>query len=160
MSVTDLGRMLRKLRVDCDERQRDMARKLSVSGAFLSAVERGVKRPPMNMADKLVALYPQVDAAAVRFAVWWQNPDFRAGWNCALEEAARPTPRWAAWTRRSPDGEEYCAGRPFPAQERAAEADQAAETGKDVARAAEAVSETITEADGWRLLAAREAMRE
>lgn len=43
--VTELGKFLRKLRIDNGELLADMANKLGVSPAFLSRVENGNKRP-------------------------------------------------------------------------------------------------------------------
>lgn len=43
--ITELGKFLRKLRIDNDELLADMANKLGISSAFLSRVENGDKRP-------------------------------------------------------------------------------------------------------------------
>jgi transcriptional regulator with XRE-family HTH domain len=56
MSST-LGKELRKLRVDRDERLVDMAGKIGVSVAFLSAVETGRKSPPGSFAEKVITAY-------------------------------------------------------------------------------------------------------
>ena len=44
MSTTALGKFLRKIRIDRDERLYDMAKHLGVSSAFLSSVENGHKK--------------------------------------------------------------------------------------------------------------------
>lgn len=55
--VTDLGRFLRKLRLDHDEIMMDMAKKLGVSAAFLSSVENGKKKPPASWKEQISSLY-------------------------------------------------------------------------------------------------------
>lgn len=52
--LTEIGKLLRKLRIDKNERMLDMAGKLDVSSSFLSAVEIGKKSPPSNF-DSLVS---------------------------------------------------------------------------------------------------------
>lgn len=55
--VTSVGKFLRKLRIDSGEILRDMAKKLDVSSAFLSAVENGKKKIPDTWLLKLEAAY-------------------------------------------------------------------------------------------------------
>ena len=55
--TTPLGKELRKLRIDREERLLDMAANLDVSVAFLSAVESGRKEPPNGFSDRVVAAY-------------------------------------------------------------------------------------------------------
>lgn len=55
--VTELGKFLRKLRIDNDELMLDMANKLEVSSAFLSAVENGKKKPPLKWEKEIEKLY-------------------------------------------------------------------------------------------------------
>ena len=55
--LTSAGRFLRKLRIDEGEILRDMATKLGVLPAFLSAVENGKKRVPEAWTAKLEKLY-------------------------------------------------------------------------------------------------------
>ena len=55
--MTELGIALRKIRLDKHELLREMAAKLNVSSAFLSAVETGKKRPPANFVNKISDLY-------------------------------------------------------------------------------------------------------
>lgn len=55
--MTKLGIALRKIRLDKQELLRDMAAKLNVSSAFLSAVETGKKRPPANFIDRICDAY-------------------------------------------------------------------------------------------------------
>lgn len=55
--MTELGAMLRRIRTDHQELLKDMAERLCVSSAFLSAVESGKKRVPSNFAKKIVDTY-------------------------------------------------------------------------------------------------------
>lgn len=55
--VTSVGLFLRKMRIGKDEILRDMARKLDVSSAFLSAVENGKKKIPEAWIPKLEEYY-------------------------------------------------------------------------------------------------------
>ena len=55
--MTSLGIALRKLRLDRHELLRDMAKKLDVSSAFLSAVETGRKKAPTKLVNKVCELY-------------------------------------------------------------------------------------------------------
>ena len=54
--LTSLGKFLRKLRIDIGETLRDMADKLSVSSAFLSAVENGKKKMPESWFAKIESM--------------------------------------------------------------------------------------------------------
>ncbi len=55
--INDLGKMLRKIRIEKEERLLDMAEKIGVSVAFLSAIETGRKAPPLNVVDRIAAAY-------------------------------------------------------------------------------------------------------
>lgn len=55
--ITSVGKFLRKLRIDSGEILRDMAKKLDVSSAFLSAVENGKKKMPDAWLSKLETFY-------------------------------------------------------------------------------------------------------
>lgn len=55
--ITSVGKFLRKLRIDRGEILRDMATRLGVSSAFLSAVENGKKNVPEKWPAKLEELY-------------------------------------------------------------------------------------------------------
>lgn len=55
--ITSIGRFLRKLRIDHGEILRDMANRLEVSSAFLSAVENGKKKVPEAWIPKLEEFY-------------------------------------------------------------------------------------------------------
>ena len=55
--LTDFGRFLRKIRIDYGEILKDMADKLNVSAAYLSAVEMGKRNIPEQWVDKISQLY-------------------------------------------------------------------------------------------------------
>jgi transcriptional regulator with XRE-family HTH domain len=55
--INDLGKMLRKIRIEEDERLLDMAEKIGISVAFLSAIETGRKDPPLNVVDRIATAY-------------------------------------------------------------------------------------------------------
>ena len=54
---TDLGKFLKKMRIDYGENMTDMATKLTVSSSFLSSVETGKRKIPSNMITKICDLY-------------------------------------------------------------------------------------------------------
>ncbi|MFV1602324.1 MULTISPECIES: hypothetical protein [unclassified Phaeobacter] len=63
--TTEIGKALRKLRIDEDERLLDMAARLEKSSAFISAVERGTKAAPQGFVEHVVQAYKLAgDAAA------------------------------------------------------------------------------------------------
>ena len=55
--LTDFGRFLRKIRTDCGEILKDMAEKLNVSAAYLSAVEMGKRNIPEQWVNRISELY-------------------------------------------------------------------------------------------------------
>lgn len=55
--ATDIGKELRKLRIDRDERLLDMADRLGKSASFVSAVEVGKKAPPTGFEEEIIRLY-------------------------------------------------------------------------------------------------------
>ena len=60
--LTEFGIAIRKIRLDRGEILKDMADKLHVSSAFLSAVENGRKNIPEKWLDKIIEFY-QLDNA-------------------------------------------------------------------------------------------------
>lgn len=62
--ITPLGKMLRRLREDEGERLYDMAEKLGVKSAFLSAVETGKKSPPEKLVNEVIGNYALQDDVA------------------------------------------------------------------------------------------------
>lgn len=61
---TNVGKFLRNIRIDNGETLRDMAQKLAVSSAFLSAVENGKKKAPRSWLSKLKTIYALSTAQA------------------------------------------------------------------------------------------------
>lgn len=57
MALTEVGKFIRKLRLENGEILKNMAEKLEVSSAFLSAVENGKKKLPQTMKNKIINLY-------------------------------------------------------------------------------------------------------
>lgn len=55
--TTEIGKELRKLRIDEDERLLDMSQRLNKSSAFISAVERGTKSPPSGFEELVIKAY-------------------------------------------------------------------------------------------------------
>lgn len=55
--ITAFGKFLRNLRMDNGEILKNMADKLEVSSSFLSAVENGKKKIPLDWATKIATLY-------------------------------------------------------------------------------------------------------
>lgn len=55
--LTELGKELRKIRIDRDERLLDMAERLEKSAAFVSAVEVGKKTPPSGFEEAIIRAY-------------------------------------------------------------------------------------------------------
>ncbi len=64
MTTTEIGKELRKLRIDEDERLLDMAKRLEKSSAFVSAVETGKKSPPSGFEELVIQTYRLVGDAA------------------------------------------------------------------------------------------------
>lgn len=55
--ATLFGKELRKIRIDCDERLLDMAKRLTKTAAFISAIETGRKSPPVGFEDSVAETY-------------------------------------------------------------------------------------------------------
>ncbi len=55
--ITELGKFLRQIRLDNSEILKDMANKLEVSSAFLSAVENGKKKMPEKWYSEIERIY-------------------------------------------------------------------------------------------------------
>ena len=64
--LTDFGRFLRKIRSDCGEILRDMAEKLNVSAAYLSAVEMGKRNIPQQWVNRISELYNLSDEDKIK----------------------------------------------------------------------------------------------
>ena len=55
--LTKVGKVLRQIRLNNDEVLRDMAYKLNVSAAFLSAIENGKKKMSQKLKERIIAKY-------------------------------------------------------------------------------------------------------
>ncbi len=62
--TTAIGKELRKLRIDREERLLDMAAQLNKSAAFVSAVETGKKSPPVEFEELVIDRYGLKQEAA------------------------------------------------------------------------------------------------
>ena len=65
--VTSLGKFLRILRVQQSESLRAMAKKIGVSGTFLSAVELGHKKMPLSWLERFQKAYDLNEAQMLEF---------------------------------------------------------------------------------------------
>ena len=61
---TELGKELRKLRIDHEEKLLDMAARLEKSAAFVSALEVGKKAPPAGFEELVIKAYGLAAEAA------------------------------------------------------------------------------------------------
>lgn len=57
MTATELGKYLRRLRVNDDELLKDMAEKLEIASSTLSSIETGRRTPPKGFIERLVNTY-------------------------------------------------------------------------------------------------------
>jgi transcriptional regulator with XRE-family HTH domain len=55
--LTEFGKFCRKIRIDHGELLKDMAKKLSISAAYLSAVEAGHRNIPPDWPEKITKFY-------------------------------------------------------------------------------------------------------
>lgn len=55
--LTALGKELRILRINNGELLKEMAKKLSITPAYLSSIENGKRIPPKNIVSQLVQVY-------------------------------------------------------------------------------------------------------
>jgi transcriptional regulator with XRE-family HTH domain len=55
--LTEFGKFCRKIRIDHGELLKDMANKLSISPAYLSAVEAGHRNIPADWPEKITKMY-------------------------------------------------------------------------------------------------------
>ncbi|KRA05354.1 hypothetical protein ASD74_02335 [Rhizobium sp. Root564] len=62
--ITELGKELRKLRIENNERLVEMAAKVEKSAAFISAVEVGTKSPPSGFEELIIRAYGLATGAA------------------------------------------------------------------------------------------------
>jgi transcriptional regulator with XRE-family HTH domain len=55
--LTEFGKILRKLRIDKGEILKNMADRLNMSSAYLSAIEMGKRAIPDNLVTRLIEIY-------------------------------------------------------------------------------------------------------
>ncbi len=55
--ITEFGKCLRNIRMDCNELLKDMAEKLNMTSAYLSAIEHGKREIPEGCIGKIIRLY-------------------------------------------------------------------------------------------------------
>ena len=55
--LTNFGKEIRKIRIDRSHKLLDMANKLEVSSSFLSAIERGRKKVPIDFVKRITESY-------------------------------------------------------------------------------------------------------
>ena len=55
--ITELGKEIRKLRIDKGENLSSMSKKLGISVSYLSAIENGTREIPVGFVDKLSDIY-------------------------------------------------------------------------------------------------------
>lgn len=67
--TTAIGKELKKLRIDHNERLLDMADRLGKSASFISAIEVGKKSPPSGFEDVVAKVYQLSSAIAARLRV-------------------------------------------------------------------------------------------
>lgn len=64
--LTELGKELRRIRIDHDERMFEMAERLEKSPAFISSVETGKKSPPTGFEELVIQAYGLAKSAATK----------------------------------------------------------------------------------------------
>lgn len=62
-TTTELGKSLRKLRIDMGETLGDMADNLGITSSYLSAIEKGKRPAPTGLVDKVADFYSLSDDA-------------------------------------------------------------------------------------------------
>ncbi|QTG16557.1 helix-turn-helix transcriptional regulator (plasmid) [Agrobacterium tumefaciens] len=62
--LTELGKELRRIRIDHDEKMIEMADKLDKSPAFISSIETGKKSPPSGFEEMVIKVYELAAEAA------------------------------------------------------------------------------------------------
>lgn len=55
--TTPVGKLLRKLRIERDEYLRDMAARLNITSSYLSAIENGKRRMPLDYIERIGESY-------------------------------------------------------------------------------------------------------
>lgn len=65
--LTPFGKLCRKIRIDHDELMEDMARKLDVTTSYLSAVERGKRKVPIEWSNIIAENYKLTEVQIQEF---------------------------------------------------------------------------------------------
>lgn len=55
--LTEFGKLLRIIRINCGDSAREMAKKLNMSPSYLSTIENGKRKIPADMEDLLIRAY-------------------------------------------------------------------------------------------------------
>ncbi len=55
--VTEFGRLLKIIRINCGDSAKKMAKKLNMSPSYLSAIENGKRKIPLDMEELLIRAY-------------------------------------------------------------------------------------------------------
>lgn len=86
--ITDFGKYLRKLRIDKEEKLEDMAGKLDVSSAYLSAIELGKRNIPENMIYKIANNYElsERDISDLRYIIFISQKSIKVDMSCLTDE--------------------------------------------------------------------------
>lgn len=66
--ATEIAKFLRKLRIDNDQSLGDMADKINLSAAYLSAIENGKRTAPEEMKENLFRVYDLSEEKKLEFA--------------------------------------------------------------------------------------------
>jgi transcriptional regulator with XRE-family HTH domain len=56
--ITEFGKILRIIRVNSEDSMRNMAEKIGISAAYLSAIENGKRQIPDSIYDSICKAYP------------------------------------------------------------------------------------------------------
>ena len=64
--ITNLGRQLRIIRINCDETLKNMSDRIGISSAYLSAIENGNRDMPSELLDKIITEYKIEDELLLR----------------------------------------------------------------------------------------------
>lgn len=86
--ITDFGKQLRKIRIDEQELLADMAQKLGVSSAYLSAVETGKRNIPDAWLQKIISVYklPEERAQTLTDSFFYSKPVVKIELSQATEQ--------------------------------------------------------------------------
>lgn len=94
MKLNEFGKELRKLRIDKSELLKDMADRLGVSPAFISAIETGRKPIPAGFVGRIAAAYDLDDETRERLQRAADST--RTSFEIRLGESASPQVRETA----------------------------------------------------------------